>query len=64
MISLSNHYPTKGPQPHFPLRAHLSKHRETQNKPLKLTMALNFFDQFASPSLYGIPLIALALTLP
>nr|WNH23758.1 ATP synthase F0 subunit 6 [Nannobrachium lineatum] len=27
-------------------------------------MALNFFDQFASPSLLGIPLIALALTLP
>nr|YP_009144157.1 ATP synthase F0 subunit 6 [Trichopodus microlepis]YP_009256184.1 ATP synthase F0 subunit 6 [Trichopodus trichopterus]AJW75151.1 ATP synthase F0 subunit 6 [Trichopodus trichopterus]AKH04403.1 ATPase subunit 6 [Trichopodus microlepis]BAQ35502.1 ATPase subunit 6 [Trichopodus trichopterus] len=27
-------------------------------------MALNFFDQFASPTLLGIPLIALALTLP
>nr|YP_009128811.1 ATP synthase F0 subunit 6 [Trichopodus leerii]AJR33109.1 ATP synthase F0 subunit 6 [Trichopodus leerii]AKS28309.1 ATP synthase subunit 6 [Trichopodus leerii] len=27
-------------------------------------MALNFFDQFASPSLLGVPLIALALTLP
>nr|BAM74712.1 ATPase subunits 6 [Diaphus chrysorhynchus] len=27
-------------------------------------MALNFFDQFASPVLYGIPLMALALTLP
>nr|WNH19597.1 ATP synthase F0 subunit 6 [Diaphus phillipsi] len=27
-------------------------------------MALNFFDQFASPTLYGIPLMALALTLP
>nr|WNH20859.1 ATP synthase F0 subunit 6 [Lampadena luminosa] len=27
-------------------------------------MALNFFDQFMSPSLLGIPLIALALTLP
>nr|WNH24192.1 ATP synthase F0 subunit 6 [Nannobrachium hawaiiensis] len=27
-------------------------------------MALNFFDQFASPSLLGIPLMALALTLP
>nr|WNH24464.1 ATP synthase F0 subunit 6 [Ceratoscopelus townsendi] len=27
-------------------------------------MALNFFDQFASPSLFGIPLMALALTLP
>nr|BAM75062.1 ATPase subunits 6 [Lampadena yaquinae] len=27
-------------------------------------MALNFFDQFMSPSLFGIPLIALALTLP
>nr|AAP75188.1 ATP synthase 6 [Amphiprion perideraion]AAP75190.1 ATP synthase 6 [Amphiprion perideraion] len=27
-------------------------------------MALNFFDQFMSPTLFGIPLIALALTLP
>nr|WNH38395.1 ATP synthase F0 subunit 6 [Diaphus fragilis] len=27
-------------------------------------MALNFFDQFASPVHYGIPLMALALTLP
>nr|YP_010576055.1 ATP synthase F0 subunit 6 [Diaphus theta]UZN43288.1 ATPase subunit 6 [Diaphus theta]WNH24438.1 ATP synthase F0 subunit 6 [Diaphus theta]BAM74841.1 ATPase subunits 6 [Diaphus theta] len=27
-------------------------------------MALNFFDQFASPIHYGIPLMALALTLP
>nr|YP_009054562.1 ATP synthase F0 subunit 6 [Macropodus ocellatus]YP_009355833.1 ATP synthase F0 subunit 6 [Macropodus chinensis]AIK25524.1 ATP synthase F0 subunit 6 [Macropodus ocellatus]BAX09207.1 ATPase subunit 6 [Macropodus chinensis] len=27
-------------------------------------MALNFFDQFASPTLFGIPLIVLALTLP
>nr|WNH38382.1 ATP synthase F0 subunit 6 [Bolinichthys supralateralis] len=27
-------------------------------------MALNFFDQFMSPSMFGIPLIALALTLP
>nr|BAM74971.1 ATPase subunits 6 [Gymnoscopelus nicholsi] len=27
-------------------------------------MALNFFDQFMSPSLMGIPLMALALTLP
>nr|YP_010527207.1 ATP synthase F0 subunit 6 [Alepisaurus ferox]UXR13245.1 ATP synthase F0 subunit 6 [Alepisaurus ferox]WNH18128.1 ATP synthase F0 subunit 6 [Alepisaurus ferox]BAR45919.1 adenosine triphosphatase subunit 6 [Alepisaurus ferox] len=27
-------------------------------------MMLNFFDQFASPSLLGIPLIALAMTLP
>nr|ARU80953.1 ATP synthase F0 subunit 6 [Trichopodus pectoralis] len=27
-------------------------------------MALNFFDQFASPTMLGIPLIALALTLP
>nr|WNH24412.1 ATP synthase F0 subunit 6 [Diaphus anderseni] len=27
-------------------------------------MALNFFDQFASPTLHGIPLMALALTLP
>nr|BAM75023.1 ATPase subunits 6 [Myctophum orientale] len=27
-------------------------------------MTLSMFDQFASPSLYGIPLIALALTLP
>nr|YP_007375001.1 ATPase subunits 6 [Neoscopelus macrolepidotus]BAM74816.1 ATPase subunits 6 [Neoscopelus macrolepidotus] len=27
-------------------------------------MALNFFDQFMSPTLIGIPLIALALTLP
>nr|WNH37171.1 ATP synthase F0 subunit 6 [Myctophidae sp.]BAM75088.1 ATPase subunits 6 [Ceratoscopelus maderensis] len=27
-------------------------------------MALNFFDQFASPSMFGIPLMALALTLP
>nr|QUJ18384.1 ATP synthase protein 6 [Amphiprion perideraion] len=27
-------------------------------------MALNFFDQFMSPTLFGIPLFALALTLP
>nr|YP_009266329.1 ATP synthase F0 subunit 6 [Amphiprion akallopisos]BAV14404.1 ATP synthase F0 subunit 6 [Amphiprion akallopisos] len=27
-------------------------------------MALNFFDQFMSPTLFGVPLIALALTLP
>nr|BBU26207.1 ATPase subunit 6 [Luciocephalus pulcher] len=27
-------------------------------------MVLNFFDQFASPTLFGVPLMALALTLP
>lgn len=31
---------------------------------LKLTMVLNFFNQFASPTLLGIPLVALALLLP
>lgn len=64
MASLPHHYPPKNYCPLFPKRAHLPGRSKTKNRPLKLTMTLSFFDQFISPVYLGVPLMALALSLP
>ncbi|KAF7644619.1 hypothetical protein LDENG_00218960 [Lucifuga dentata] len=64
MTSLHNRNPLKNPSPHLPQRTSLTKCENPKNRTLKLAMTLSFFDQFMSPTLLGIPLIALALSLP
>lgn len=64
MSNFPHDYSHQSTKSYFTKWTNPGKCRKTQNWILRLTMAISFFDQFASPSYLGVPLIAIAITLP
>lgn len=59
-----NCHPCQSPKTHYAKSTTRPEHTHRPKNHLNLTMTISFFDQFASPTCLGIPLMALAIALP